>query len=303
VASFALAGPFPVLGIVGLVLYSDAWLYAGMACGLGAVVVGRVAHRLITRSEGRLWGDGFTSGSLVLTLLLGCAGLWVVPGTLLVCNAGGRTVTAGHLREIGAAMDKYASDHGNRLPPAALRDRQGRQLLSWRVLLLPYLGQKELYEEFRLDEPWDSANNLALLERMPDVYKPALHDETEPFTTRLQVLVGPGTAFELPQGANLRDDFPDGLSNTILVIEARQPVPWTKPADLAYSADGPLPLFGIDPEAYRGRIMRPDSLPASYGFGCLLADGSVRYLHEGVSETTFRRAITRNDGLPLGKDW
>jgi hypothetical protein len=302
VASFLLAGLFPVLGIVGLKLYSDAWLYAGMACGLGAVVVGWVAHRLITRSEGRLWGNGFAEGSLVLTLLLGCAGLFVVPSTLLVCNNGARFMKANRLKQIGFALGVYASDHDNRLPPAALRDKQGKPLLSWRVLLLPYLGHKDLYEEFRLDEPWDSAHNLALLERIPEVYKTAFPDETEPFTTRWQVLVGPGTAFELPQGASLRDDFPDGVTNTIIVIEARHPVPWTKPADLAYSSDEPLPLFGLDREAYRGRIMRPHD-PPHYTFLCLLGDASVKSLHPGVSETTLRRAITRNDGLPLGKDW
>ncbi len=299
VASFVLAGLFPALGIVGLKLYSDAWLYAGMACGVAALVVGRVAHRLIKRSEGRLWGDGFATGSLVLTLLLGCAGLWVIPVTLLVCNAESRVTRTNRLKQIGLAMHDYAIHHNNRFPPAARWDNQGKPLLSWRVLLLPYLEQQELYEEFRLDEPWDSPHNLALLERMPEVYKPVIPDKTEPFTTRLQVLVGPGTPFEIPEGPHLIKDIPDGLSLTILVIEVRLAVPWTKPADLPYLPDGPLPLFGCDPETHRGRIMRE----TRDAFWCLLGDGSVKSLHSNVSETTIRRAITRNDGLPLGNDW
>jgi hypothetical protein len=32
----------------------------------------------------------------------------------------------------------------------------GERLHSWRVVLLPYLGQQELYEKIRLDQPWDS---------------------------------------------------------------------------------------------------------------------------------------------------
>src|SRR5262249_28617597 len=170
----------------------------------------------------------------------------------------------------------------------------GEALLSWRVLLLPYLGYGELHKQFRLDESWDSPHNLPLLKRMPAVYRPVRPDESEPFTTRLQVLIGPGTPFEVPEGPRLVDDFPDGTWNTILVSEARRAVPWTEPAEMAYSPNRPLPSFGLDPDGFGWRIY---SRPITHEFHCCMADGSVHVVSTRVSESTLRRAITRNDGL------
>src|SRR5581483_2163049 len=52
-------------------------------------------------------------------------------------------------------------------PPTTLYDKEGRPTLSWRVALLPYLGEEALYKEFKLDEPWDSLHNKKLLKKMP----------------------------------------------------------------------------------------------------------------------------------------
>src|SRR2546421_760485 len=135
------------------------------------------------------------------------------------------------MRRIATALHGYADDHDGRLPPAVLYDQEGRPLHSWRVLILPYLGERALYDEFRLDEPWDSPHNLALLPRMPNVYAlpPGLPVEVQagPSWTFYQVFTGRGT-----RGLNLREDFPASLSNTVLVVEAGEAVPWTKPVDL-----------------------------------------------------------------------
>jgi hypothetical protein len=100
--------------------------------------------------------------------------------------------------------------------------------------------------------------------------------------------VGTGAAFEGRQGLKLPGDFTDGMCNTILVIEAGDPVTWTKPADLIFDPAGPLPnltpLFAD-------------------GFRVGLGDGSVRWVSLGMSEATFRAAITRNGGDRLGHDW
>jgi Protein of unknown function (DUF1559) len=132
--------------------------------------------------------------------------------------------------------------------------RTAKPLLSWRVALLPYLGREELFRQFRLDEPWDSPHNLALADQMPDVYGlPWLVDYRElPNLTCFQVFVGPGAAFEGSTGISSRD-FADGVSNTILVGTAEQPVLWTKPVDLEFRADGPLPKLKVLPTGGEGR--------------------------------------------------
>jgi hypothetical protein len=167
--------------------------------------------------------------------------------------------------------------------------KRGKALHSWRVLLLPYLEQEKLYRRFKLDEPWDSPHNLQLLPLMPAVYAPppGKLSRMPAHHTACHVFVGRGAAFEGRKGLRLPDDFPDGRSNTFLVVEAGQPVPWTKPQELRYAPDRPLPdLTGIFDD----------------GFRAVMADGSARFIKKEISETTLRAAITRNGGDTLGPD-
>jgi hypothetical protein len=180
-------------------------------------------------------------------------------------------------------------DMKGRLPPAARRSRNGKPLLSWRVAILPYIEQDDLYKEVKLDEPWDSPHNIKLLPRMPKVYgrfdgKPT----SQPYTTYYQVFTGKHTAFEDPQGESLAG-FTDSTSNTFLIVEAAEAVPWTKPADLPYAPDRLLPKLG--------GILRDGRFRAA------MADGSVRTLEAGVSEATLRALVTRNAGDKPGPDW
>jgi hypothetical protein len=177
------------------------------------------------------------------------------------------------------------------MPPAVVYDPYGKPLYSWRVLILPYLEQDELYQQFHLDEPWDSPHNLTLLPKMPGVYAApgSKAEKIPPDHTICHVFVGKGAAFEGPEGLRYPKDFPDGVSNTILVIEAGEPVPWTKPDDLVYDPDGPLPDL---------RSVFKD------GFRVALGDGSTRWIRtKEISDATLRAAITRNGGEILGPDW
>jgi hypothetical protein len=186
-------------------------------------------------------------------------------------------------------MHNYNDTHGH-LPPAVVYGEDDQPLYSWRVLLLPYIGEEELYDEFHLDEPWDSPHNLPLLSRMPATYAPPSGKrwKVPPNHTVCHVFVGKGTAFEGPEGLRLPADFPDGTSNTILIVEAGEPVPWTKPEDLAYDPDGPLPDL---------RCLFKN------GFRAGMGDGAVRWITKDMSEATLRAAITRNGGDTLGPDW
>jgi Protein of unknown function (DUF1559) len=184
-------------------------------------------------------------------------------------------------------MHSYHEVHGA-FPPAAICDKNGKPLLSWRVLLLPYIDN-DLFREFKLDEPWDSAQNHALLAKMPPVYSPFDGRPTpQAYTTYYRVFVGPGAAFESTRGLNLKVDFPDGLGNTILIVQAAEAVSWTKPAELPYGPTLPLPgLGGLYPNQ----------------FLVALADGGIRSIPATISEKTLRAAITRNGGEALDKDW
>jgi hypothetical protein len=186
-----------------------------------------------------------------------------------------------NLRTIVQAMHNHVDVMGT-FPPAAVVDRDNRRLLSWRVLLLPFLNEQKLFKEFKLTDPWDSPHNKKLLTRMPKVYTP-VHGESKPGFTYYQVFTGQGTAFEGIRGTQIID-FTDGTSNTILLIEAGDAVPWTKPADLVYDSKKPLPKLGG---------LFPDVIHVG------VADGSVRTAKRRFNETVMRLMITRNDGQPL----
>jgi hypothetical protein len=190
---------------------------------------------------------------------------------------------------VALALRNYQEAHG-RLPPAVVYGADGEPLYSWRVLVLPYIEEDTLYQEFRLDEPWDSPHNLQLLSRMPSSYAPPPGKtyKVPAHHTVVHVFVGEGAAFEGTEGLRLPQDFPDGTPNTLLVVEAGEPVPWTKPEDLAYAPDQPLPSL---------RSLFMD------GFRACTADCSRHFVPKGTSEATLRAAITRNGNDPPGPDW
>jgi hypothetical protein len=192
-----------------------------------------------------------------------------------------------NLKKIALAMRSYADAEGQ-FPPAAICDSQGKPLLSWRVAILPSLGQQNLYKQFRLDQPWDSQSNKRLLPRMPAVYRSPFGKPVGEFNrTMMLVPVGRKFAFFGEQGRKPAD-FTDGLSQTILVVEAApdRAVQWTKPDDLAIDERDPSAgLFG----------------ERDGGFLAAMADGGVKFIPQSTSKKTLLALFTINGGerLPL----
>ncbi|HTU17718.1 MAG TPA: DUF1559 domain-containing protein [Gemmataceae bacterium] len=202
-----------------------------------------------------------------------------------------RRVVVNKLKQLGIVMFNYLDAHKNRLPATASLDKQGKPLLSWRVHLLPFLGEQKLYQQFHLDEPWDSPHNKKLLANMPEVFHGPNRKLNAEGKTLYLLPVGKHAAFkEGPEGPRFPADFADGTSNTILIVEAddAHAVPWTKPQDLT-----------IDPEhPQRGLGGHFHGV-----FVAALADGSVHLISEAISKTTLQRAFNPADGQPMGPDW
>jgi hypothetical protein len=163
------------------------------------------------------------------------------------------------------------------------------------VLILPQLDAEGLYHEFRLDEPWDSPHNRPLLARMPSFFAaPGMEGrEYDPDTTYYQLVTGPRTPFAGTEGPRMPDDIPGGTANTLLLVEAADPVPWTKPADLVYEPGGPLPAVG---GIFRGggRFSLLGENRAK-GFNAARVDGSVTFMFGETDEANLGRLI-RGEG-------
>ena len=194
--------------------------------------------------------------------------------------AAARTQSANNLKQIALAFHIGADANGEF--PRDITDKNGKPLLSWRVAILPYIEQAALYKQFKLDEPWDSANNKPLSEIVIKVYT-APRGKFEKGYTVYQSFSGDGA---LMNGKALKfNQITDGTSNTFMVIEAGEAVPWSKPADVAFDAKKPLPKLG--------GIFDGD-------FNVAFCDGSVRFVKNGVKEDILKKYITIAGGEAIG---
>jgi hypothetical protein len=188
--------------------------------------------------------------------------------------------------------------------------------LSWRVQVLPYIGQEALYKEFRAAEPWDSEHNRKLIERMPKVFespgKPAPEGHTFVRTT-----TGPGGVIRTAPDGRVQfrpagqavfgpkiSNFLDGLSNTILFVEAADAVPWTKPEELSFAGPG-QPVMGKGGRYELPKDPRVPKLGGVFpdGFHAVMAEGRVTFYKAGYPAGELAKLLCPNDGYvvePLG---
>jgi len=286
VASFFLGGLAISGSILPAVSAHPAQSVVVVASSLLSVLLGILAQWQVRSSNGRLRGSGLAAWGMGM----GSIGMVFVLFLPVSTNcAGARPAQArNNLKQIGLALENYHQDHG-RFPPSAVYSPDGRALYSWRVLILPYLEQKSLYDEFDLNGAWDSPHNRELLARRPAVYDP-VGISTDPTLTYSQVFVGEGAAFEGRTGTTLAD-FPDGPERTLLVVEAAEPVPWTKPIDLPYMAGAPLPPVG---GVFKGGSW-PFGIGGVDGCNVVFADTRVRLIPRGkLAARGLRALITRN---------
>jgi hypothetical protein len=214
-----------------------------------------------------------------LVSLVAVAGLVAVP-------AGGndeppslKAVRTGqnNVKQIALAFHNYESAFG--FFPQDVKDKDGKPLLSWRVQILPYLEEDDLWKQFKLDEPWDSDTNKKLIEKMPKIFAP-VHTKAKAGHTFYQGFTGGGALFGGKDKLTLVG-ITDGTSNTALVVEAGEAVIWSKPADIVYDPKKPLPKLGGD-------------LDGNFNLG--FADGSVQWVKKGFDEKVMRAVITANGG-------
>lgn len=197
-------------------------------------------------------------------------------------EAAKRMQSTNNLKQIALAFHNHASAYGNAFPSPAIVSKDGKALLSWRVKILPFIEQDNLYKQFKLDEPWDSDHNKKLIARMPKVYQnPSA--KVENGKTTYVVPTGKGSLF--PDKAK-EVKFPaitDGTSNTILLLEvpSNMAVTWTKPDDWEVGAAEAVEklLAGVKD-----------------GFNAAFADGSVRYIAKKIDLKTLKAVFTPDGG-------
>lgn len=231
-------------------------------------------------------------GAIGAMLVIGIAGYFLLGSG----NSGNSpTDTAGNSGNSNSNQEKIAPvdqikklarafhdfhDSFTRFPPADAHLVDGKPVLSWRVHILPFVGQAELYKQFNLTEPWDSPTNSALLEKIPAIF--LTEGTSQPGSTSIMTFTGNGAPFTGGKGPRLRD-FTDGSFNVILFVKAGpdKAVPWTKPVDLNFNPANPISVLGQTSQG---------------AFLCAMADGGVRKIPVGISPQILGYAIQNKDG-------
>ncbi len=211
----------------------------------------------------------------------------LVPAVSSARDAAQRTQSLNNLKNIGLAMHNYRATH-NRFPAAAAKGQEGhphpgKYPHSWRVAILPYIDESALYEQYHFDEPWDSEHNKKLLAKMPRVYRNP-KDKPDSTNTSYFALVGKNTLMGDGETPTRMADIVDGTSNTLMIVEAKRDIPWTKPEDIPYAGRSkPVPKLG---GWFEG------------GFNAVFGDGAARFINDSIGKTMLQNAIERNDGYP-----
>ncbi|MCA9175247.1 MAG: DUF1559 domain-containing protein [Planctomycetales bacterium] len=214
----------------------------------------------------------------------------LLPAVQAARQSARRVQSMNNLKQIALAMHNYHDTYKS-FPARYTTDADGKPLLSWRVYILPFIEENALFEQFHLDEPWDSEHNKKLIPMMPRVYATASVPLQPGHTTYLAIdamdaaLQGPrdGENGKTHPRASRIADITDGTSNTVLTVEANagSAVIWTKPDDYKYQDANPMAgLRGV----YPGIMLMG------------LCDGSVRAVADVVDKSVIKALFTRNGG-------
>ncbi len=199
-----------------------------------------------------------------------------------VRNAVFRAETRDQMRQIAIALVNYESERGKYPQSTAMTSSDGKSGLSWRVAILPMLDENALYQQFRLQEPWDSPHNKKLIERMPKIYQSPGSALERGFTNYVGI-AGPNTILNNSKRPAKTTNVTDGTSKTIMIVEADDThgVIWTKPDDYPWDV--------ANPSAGLGNIW-------SGNFFGAMADGSIHFLSVGNTPETLNGFFSINGG-------
>jgi prepilin-type processing-associated H-X9-DG protein len=225
---------------------------------------------------------------LAIVLVVGVLGMsMVMMRRLPVTEPARRMPCVNNLKQIALAMHKYAIEY-KCFPPAYIPDKNGKPMHSWRVLILPYLEDQNLYSQYRFDEPWNSPNNKRVADTAMRVFQcPTRPHDPNSFTTDYMMVVGPHTISDGPHGRKF-SEITDGTSNTIMLVEvADSGTPWAEPKDLLFDRM----TFKID-----GNRQQGISSDHSGGVNAALCDGSVRFLSDTINPQLVKAMLTIDGG-------
>lgn len=195
-----------------------------------------------------------------------------------------------NMKCIALAIHNFTDVNGAS-PPAYTVDENGEPLHSWRVALLPYIGESKLYLQIRHDEPWDSEWNSQFHDQMPAIYACPSAPLKPGLTTYAAVVDDEGalrpTYHRVYGGSSVKpEEIADGAENTIFLVERRALVCW------------------MDPTHETSLESLAETIGSGHALGALavMFDGSVRRIERNIEPKTLRALATAAGGEAVDVD-
>jgi hypothetical protein len=249
------------------------------------------------------------SGLPAIAIVAICCGVFVVCGSILAFlflpaimrvpdaarqaareaarEAGRRASCMNKLKQIDLALLNYQSTYGH-FPPAATTDGNGKPLMSWRVAILPFMGQDALYHQYDPNQPWNSPKNLAVAKQTMNEFRCPSDGDVADGQTSYVMITGKNTIGGVPgsPGTGL-GQITGGLPKTIIVLEVQGlKIPWAEPRDIT-----------LDELVAKLRSGHVSGHPSVFNVG--MADGSVHPLPLNIDPEKLRRLAEINGQKPL----
>jgi prepilin-type processing-associated H-X9-DG protein len=230
-----------------------------------------------------------------LGVVVVCGGILVallLPAVQSARQAARQTQCRNNLQQIATAIFEYRQRY-HTFPPPYLADQNGRPMHSWRVLILPLLGERALYDRYRFDQPWDSPANRAVAETIPRVYRCPAAPAGCRGETSYVMIVGP-RSFSTVTGPRRLGEFPDGAVSTLMLVETLDSgIDWAEPRD-----------FDVGQMSFEINSPQGGGISSGHPGGAYaaMADGSVPFLSEWTAAEEVRAMITIDGGEKTGPD-
>jgi hypothetical protein len=138
--------------------------------------------------------------------------------------------SASNLAIISIGLLNYHHAYG-RFPPPYIAADDGTPMHSWRVLVLPFIEESDIYGQYRFDEPWNGSHNIRLVDKMASVFS-STSKRANGGNTSYFAVIGPETMWA--PGRIVTDrDIPNGMSRIALVEIDGPNISWMEPRDLS----------------------------------------------------------------------
>ncbi len=258
----------------------------------------------LPRVEGNRLVDDSTKSSSPSIAHIGIAVGLLLPAVQAPRLATRRVQCTNNLKQIMLAVHNF-HDTNAWLPPAYTVDADGKPMHSWRVYLLPFLGEVKLYAQIRLNEPWNSEWNSQFHSQTPDVYRCPKDEDLPEGTTRYSFVVGKNTPFAKPATVDKDGAFSktkrasfaiitDGMSHTICIVERKKAVCWMNPNE----------EFDVESLENGFDDSKDDCLQSSHAGGANVGmfDGAVLFVPDSLSGETLKALGTMNGGEAVSRE-